>query len=312
MMDIKLTLAAFADANAFRGKGPLSVALVITDHARAKGLPLDPEKLVTTKKGQVLGLGKSAVQTILKRHGISKILASEGGRTSRGSIDKMQAYVAFLNNLASEQSPDMLAVEAFWIERVHAHFASKPFVLRLDPTLSIRAVIRSLMEQVEIRQRESRGAMIVGTVMQHLVGAKLQTALAGRAKIVHHSANMNDFKSRGGDFDIGDVSIHVTSAPGEGLIEKCRMNLDAGRKPIIVTVRQRTETAESLAEDAGLGLRLDVIEFEQFIATNVHEIGVFDTTGRLEAVDDIVRSYNDIVELHETDPSLKIELLTKR
>ena len=32
-------LAAFADAKAFRGKGPLSVALVVTQHARKMGLP---------------------------------------------------------------------------------------------------------------------------------------------------------------------------------------------------------------------------------------------------------------------------------
>jgi Domain of unknown function (DUF4928) len=259
-----------------------------------------------------LGLGKSAVQTILKRHGISKILASEGGRTSRGSIDKMQAYVLFLNQLALSQTIDLKAVEAFWIDCVRGHFSAKPFILRLDASLSMRAIIRSLMDQVEVRQRESRGAMVVGTVMQHLVGAKLQTALYGRAEVEHNSANTNDAKARGGDFDIGDVCIHVTAAPGQAVIDKCRENLDAGRKPIIVTVRQRTETAEALAEDSGLGLRLDVIEFEQFIATNVHELGVFEAVGRSDAIEDIIQSYNDIILRYETDPSLKIELLTKK
>jgi hypothetical protein len=49
------------------------------------GLPLDPEKLLTKGGGQVLGLGKNLVQTILHRHGIERVLAAEGRRTSRNS-----------------------------------------------------------------------------------------------------------------------------------------------------------------------------------------------------------------------------------
>ena len=102
-------LEKFAAQRSFRGKGPLSVALVITQHAKTVGLPLDPEKLVTEGGGQVLGLGKGAVQAILKRHGILRVLASEGGRTSRGSLNNMRAYVAFLNGLKGKV--DLDAVE---------------------------------------------------------------------------------------------------------------------------------------------------------------------------------------------------------
>jgi Domain of unknown function (DUF4928) len=312
MTDIKSLAVEFAEMQAFRGKGPLCVALVITEHARSKGLPLDPAALVTAKQGQVLGLGKSAVQAILKRHGITKVLASEGGRTSRGSIENMRAYVAFLNDLESKSPIDLEMIESFWVERVRAFFAAKPFTLRVDSSLSIRAVVRALMLQVEARQRESKGSMIVGTVMQHLVGAKLQTALGSRAVVEHHGANTNDASARGGDFDIGDVCIHVTAAPSQALIDKCRSNLNDGRKPIIVTTRQRAETAESLAEDGGIGARLEVIEFEQFLATNVHELGVFETSGRNEAMSEIVSCYNRIVQAHETDPSLMIEVGSKR
>ena len=73
-------LRRFAPERGFRGKGALSVALVITEHAHTMGLPLDPERLGTSGGGQVLGLGNQAVQAILKRHGIERVLASEGGR----------------------------------------------------------------------------------------------------------------------------------------------------------------------------------------------------------------------------------------
>ena len=58
-----------------------------------KGLPLDPKLLVTQGGGQVLGLGRASVQSVLKRHGIERVLAAEGGRTSRGSLNNMRQYV---------------------------------------------------------------------------------------------------------------------------------------------------------------------------------------------------------------------------
>src|SRR5690348_8284078 len=92
-------LEKFASEKSLRGQGPLSVALVVTQHAKEMGLPLDSTKLVTEGGGQVLGLGKGAVQAVLKRHGIGRVLAKEGGRTSRGSLGNMREYVAFLNVL---------------------------------------------------------------------------------------------------------------------------------------------------------------------------------------------------------------------
>src|SRR4051812_35120667 len=93
-------LERFASEKGFRGQGPLSVALVVTQHAKETGLPLNPGKLVTEGGGQVLGLGRGAVQGVLKRHGIERILAAEGGRTSRGSLGNMREYVVFLNSLS--------------------------------------------------------------------------------------------------------------------------------------------------------------------------------------------------------------------
>jgi hypothetical protein len=75
MTDDTITpLQAFTKERQFNRKGPLSVALVVTEHARRMGLPLDAEQLLTERGGQVLGLGKSAVQAILHRHGIARVL----------------------------------------------------------------------------------------------------------------------------------------------------------------------------------------------------------------------------------------------
>jgi hypothetical protein len=311
-MSLRDDLAAFAAAMKFRSKGPLSVALVITDHAQTMGLPLDPRKLTTEGEGQVLGLGKGKVQSILARHGINRVLAEEGGRTSRGSIGKMKTYVAFLNEKNAEGSLDLNTVEAFWVEQVQAFFSGKPFSLRLDGTLGLRAVVRHLMGQAEARQREVPGTMFLGTMMQHLVGAKLDLLL-GAGKVEHNGSNANDqAPGRTGDFDIGDVSIHVSTAPGEALIRKCAANFDAGRKPIIVTTRRGSVLAEGLAENAGIADRLDIIEFEQFIATNIYELGQFFADQRSIKINELIDYYNAIVDAHETDPSLRIEIARGR
>ena len=65
------------------GKGSLSAALVLTRSFSGDVLPINPEDYKTKKEGQVKGLGGGRVKAILKEHGITRLLAKEGGRTNR-------------------------------------------------------------------------------------------------------------------------------------------------------------------------------------------------------------------------------------
>jgi hypothetical protein len=307
MSDLRDSLNAFNKTQKFSRKGPLCVALVITQHARKMGLPLDPNYLLTEGGGQVLGLGKGAVQTVLNRHGINRVLAAEGGRTSRGSIANMRAYVEFLNTLAAAGHADLNEVEAFWIERTHEFFSAKPFKIRLDASRSLRILVRDMLEQAEERQKNTPGMQYAGAVLQHLVGAKLDCAL-GTGSFEHNSFSTSDAQSgRAGDFFIGDVAIHVTTSPSESVIGRCQENIDKGHRPMLVTTARGVTAAEVLADNAGLGERIDIFEVEQFVALNLYEIGKFLAEGRRMAVRDVVMRYNEIVEDVETDPSLKID-----
>jgi hypothetical protein len=311
-MAIKDQLAKFSKENKFQGKGPLCVALVVTDHARNRGLPLNSDDLVTEKEGQVLGLGRGKVQGILAKHGITRVLAKEGGRTSRGSMGNMRSYVSFLNQLSVAGDVDLDALEKFWVEQVAAFFSAKPFSLRLDSSLGLRAVVRNLMDQAKARQDEMPGTMFLGTVMQHLVGAKLDLVL-GQGLLDHNSANANDERvGRTGDFDIGDVSIHVSTSPSEALIAKCVENIAANRRPVIVTTFRKAAAAEALAENVNISNRLDIFDFEQFIATNIYELGRFSSDQRSIKILELVERYNAIIDEHETDPSLRIEIAAGR
>ncbi len=176
------------------------------------------DELLTGRQGQVKGLGKGNVQTILKDYGITRILAEEGGRTSRGSIGNMHKYVAFLNE-GNYTNEELVMIEEWWVHQVRNFFAGKPMVLRLDAGKSMRSAVRELMNQATKRQEEQPGNHIVGTVMQHIVGAKLTLILTSPPKM--HGASVADSATdRDGDFIVEDVVIHVTSAPSEALIRK--------------------------------------------------------------------------------------------
>jgi len=301
-------LDAFLSEHRFRGKGELSVALVVTQHAKTDGLPLDSEKLLTDGGGQVYGLGKAAVQSVLKRHGIDRVLAAEGGRTSRGSIRNMQLYVAFLNGLKQQGDVSLESIEGFWIDRVHEFFAGKPFKIKLDASKSLRAVIRDVIEQAQERQKSTPGMQCAGAVLQHLVGAKLECIL-GLGSVKHHSFSTADAPGgRAGDFLIGDVALHVTTSPGEAVISKCADNLNDGLRPVLVTLSRGLSVADGLAANVGLAERIDIFEIEQFVALNLYELGRFAAAGRRVAVTDLVERYNAIVDEIETDPSLRIQL----
>jgi len=301
-------LKTFGRQHQFRGKGPLAVALVVTKHAQDKGLPLDAAQLLTPGGGQVLGLGKAAVQGILVKYGIHRVLAEEGGRTSRGSIGRMQEYVAFLNDLNNERDVDLELVMQFWIERVRDYFAASPFKIKLDPALGLQTLVRHVLEQAEERQKTAAGTAYTGAVLQHLVGAKLECALGANA-VQHNRFSAADASTGSpGDFCVQDVVFHVTTSPGDALIAKCRQNIEAGCRPVIVTTEEELPVATLRAKKAGLAARIDVFAVEQFIALNLYELGLrrSEEGGRKAAIQEFVRKYNRIVEDVEGDPSLLI------
>lgn len=306
MIELQTKLAAYQKEKKLTTKGKLAAILYVSRLASRNGLPLDSAVLVTDSQGQVLGLGKSAVQAILKDHGETRVLAEEGGRTSRGSLGNMQQYVAFLNQLHEEGLADPEAIEAWWVERIRDFFSAKPFALRYDTSKSLRAIVRDLLAQAFKRQKDNPGTMYGGAVLQHLVGAKLTLALPVGA-VQNNGFSVSDaMTDRGGDFIIDEVVIHVTTAPSEALMRKCERNLHAGLRPIIVTTYESMPAAESLANILGIGGRVDMLEVEQFIATNIYEISQFKTTERKVTVERLIDQYNLIVEQCETDPSLKV------
>lgn len=308
MKKLNQRLKKFTTQFGIRGKGPLCVVLVITRRASAETAPYSPDDFLTAQGGQVAGLGRAAVQAILADHGIARVLAEEGGRTSRGSIKRMRAYVGFLNELAEDGLLDFSAIERWWVGHVRDFFASQPLKLKVDASKSLRSIVSDLIEAAFVRQRECPGTMVAGAVIQHLVGAKLEFALP-EAEVAHNGFAVADAPGdRKGDFLIGDTAIHVTTVPSEALIRKCRANLAKNLRPVIITTESGVGGAVALAKNADVADRIDILEIEQFVATNVLEWSGFKLAQRPVAVRELIDSYNRIIDQCETDPSLKISV----
>ena len=145
-------------------------------------------------------------------------------------------------------------------------------------------------------------------MLQHLIGAKLELALP-EIVIGHNGFSVSDNSSnRSGDFVIDDSVIHITTAPGEAVIRKCQSNIESGIKPIILTLSEGVVIATGLARNAGLAGRIDILDAEQFLTANLHELSLFQSAARRTTLMRLLEVYNRIVEENETDLSLKIEL----
>ncbi len=301
-------LEAFRLNHRITGKGSLSVVLTLTRSAASMPFPLHPATFQTGKKGQVTGLSGGAVKAILKEYGIDRTLAEEGGRTSRGSMGLMESYVNLLNEFHDAGLLDFKEIETWWISQVKQFFAAQPIRIKPDVSKSLRCIVLALIAAAQERQRECSGTMVVGAVLEHLVGAKLSVALP-KAKIHHKGFSVADASSQAkGDFLIGDTSIHVTTAPTEALARKCLSNLGEGLRPLVVTTEAGLGGMKALAESVDIADRVDVLEISQFVATNVYEWIGFANKGRTPSLEHLVATYNRIVEKCESDPSLKIAL----
>ena len=294
----------FRKSHQVNTKGALAAAIQLNRFFSMDALPIDPNDYRTNKEGQVRGISKDNCQKILADYGITRLLAAEGGRTSRGTMALMHEYAELINEIqpSAEQFSE---IELYWIERIRTFFAGKPFKLESDSSLSVVAAVERLLQQAAQRQKENPGTMYVGTVLQHLVAAKL-TIVASEVGI-NGASVADDPTGRGGDFNVGDTAIHCTTAPASLLMDKCQRNIKAGLYPIIVTVRDRVKTAWDLASDIGFADRLEVWDIQSFLSSNVHEHGHFTSASRHETLAQLIDAYNQIIDKSESDPSLHIE-----
>lgn len=307
-IEIEGRLEKFYNDYGFNSPGPLAVSLLVTKWAIEDGMPIDPSKHITKSGTQVSGLNGKAANKILKEYGIERSLGTETGRTSRGSVNNMTAFATLLNEFYNEGFKEFTEVQRWCVERVSDFFGNQPFKLKVDSAKSILMIVRDLLEQAQRRQKEYLGATFAGTMLQHLVGAKLELVF-GAGKVTHHGVSTADAPTgREGDFLVGDVAIHVTTAPSDNLLQKCRANLEAGVRPLIITTQEGAGGGQAHARNFGIEERIDIIEIEQFLTANIYERSLFLNQERTPEIQKLINKYNQLIEEFGTDPSLRITI----
>ncbi|MEZ4726974.1 MAG: DUF4928 family protein [Caldilineaceae bacterium] len=300
-------LSEFATNYGFTVKGSISVALHVTRYAIENGLPIETGSLKTSRRGQVKGLNKLRVQSILADYGIKTVLSAEAGRTNRGTLGNVESYGQFLNALPQVDTISLQMIEAWWVERVKDFSAVNPFRFKYDQSKFAHCHNYRALETGGRKAEKRPGATYLGAVLQHLVGAKLELSLARyNISLTHYGASVADEQqSREGDFLINKTVIHVTTQPGLALIQKCITNLSRGYHPMIITLDDKVTTAEVYAEGENISQRIEIIPVEKFLATNLYELSEFSAEKREITLRQLIDHYNAIVEEYETDPSLK-------
>ena len=187
-------------------------------------------------------------------------------------------------------------------------FVKRQVEFHFDSGKSLHANIQDLLQQADALQKHSGGTNYVGAMLQHLVGAKLDVVL-GEGKIQHHGFSVaDDSTARQSDFQIETVAIHVTTHPSEALVAKCAENLQAGFKPLIITLGDGVKGAAFLLKSPNLADRVDVLDIGQFLTANVYERSLFKTAACKVTFSKMLDRYNEIVAGCETDPALRIAI----
>jgi hypothetical protein len=98
-------------------------------------------------------------------------------------------------------------------------------------------------------------------------------------------------------------------SPGENLFSsRCRANINAGYRPLVLVPEDREAGARQLADMAGLGESVAVNSIEDFVGQNIEEIAGFSEPGIRTGLRDLLERYNTRVEAAESDPSLRIAI----
>lgn len=303
--DVREKLELFRGLNAFTDRSAACVALLVTRRF-AQRRETSPHAYLAARGTQVAGLGAGAINQVLASHGVDLRLGGEAGRTSAGSVGRMQDYLRFMSEWPRET--DWSAVERFWIEQIQRTSSRTKLRMRWDETCSLRFGFMAFFAEISGRKFDPLRRRRLNQVLQHLVGAKLDLVL-GEGEVTHHPvAEADQAEGRAGDFTAGDAAIHVTTHPGEAVIARCLDNLAHGLRPILITPANRAAAADALADAAGIAQRVEVVEIEQFLASNLHEWSRFQKTSLRPRVAELFTRYNTLIDTHEHDPSLRIEL----
>ena len=286
-------------------RGSVAACLVVLEHLRTRFvLQLDAHR---AKGGaQIQGLSRGALKPILARHGETRNFLGEGGRTNRGTPAAVASMLELLSCMGlgdAEQARRIAvinALQAFLVAKVIAYHERKRLNFTYDAALSTRAMICRLLAEADAVGKAA-------PVAQYLVGAKLKLRFPDIEVSNDRCAAADASSGRHGDFLIGSTAFHVTISPSPGHFEKCRKNLDAGKRVFLLVPEKHLVGARQNAELIAVD-RVAVESIESFVGTNIEELSHFGREPVTGEFRQLLKIYNERVGAIESDRSLLIDI----
>lgn len=286
-------------------KGSVAVGLVLLERLKTT-YDLDLNSHLAKGGAQIKGASGAAVKKILADFGEYRPFVSEGGRTNRGSPADARALLEALRHLdldqftQDERSSVLRGLQSWLVDRVrefHNQERIKPVYI---PSQSTRQFVAEILSLAKEKGKH-------GPVAQYLVGAKLALRFP-EVRIRNESYSAADDPSgQPGDFVVGDTTFHVTVAPSTGHFEKCRRNLEDGRRVFLLVPESVLIGTRQNAENVEPG-RIAVESIETFIAQNIEEISIFTEDRLVNSPKSLLDTYNKRVDTVDIDKSMMIDV----
>lgn len=272
--------------------------------------PLTPDYVQSDKGSQVRGLSGACIKSVLARHGEGRAFASEGGRTSRGTLPMALELADIINSNLPIGLDEIARIENankiadFFVDRIRQDFFDRQRIkVEIDLQKPVSGIVRDILAAASLRTDKP-----TGTVAQHLVGAKLEMMFP-TMEIGKDNSNAADQQTnRSGDFQINDAAFHVTVSPMAKLTDRCRDNIRNGVRPVVIVPADKVAFAQGLFESEQLDDNVQVISLESFIGIGIEELSMYrDARIRLN-VARLIACYNRRIDEIESDKSLQIEM----
>lgn len=171
-----------------------------------------------------------------------------------------------------------------------------------DPAVSTHNTIARIIDAARVAGR-------VDAIAYHLVGATL-TMRFPTLEIHNACFTAGDVQTgREGDFQLGDMPLHVTMRPLPAVFDRFQRNVQEALGPLLLVPDQHLPTARGWADLMGL-TSLAVESIESFVALNCDELAQGSRELQPGQLRQLITLYNQRVDAVETDKSLLIELPT--
>lgn len=288
-------------------KGSIAVGLVLLERLKT-AFDLDLASHLAPGGAQIQGASGAAVKNILTAFGETRPFVGEGGRTNRGSPAIAEALLnairtAGLEALEEDERRTVLhELQGVLVEKVrefHNRERLKPIYV---PAQSTRQFIGDLLALAEETGKR-------GPVAQYLVGAKLQLRFP-KVDVRNESYSAADDPSgQPGDFVVEDTTFHVTVAPTPGHFEKCKRNLQDGRRVFLLVPDSVLAGARQNAELAAPG-RIAVESIESFVANFIELKARFSAVAVETILLQLCEHFNALVAKCDPDEWLNLEVDT--